>query len=265
MGFIAPVRYVLVLRCGLAVAVWYRDEDSFDNADSTDMDNNSTYLASEADITVRTNPTLEVSVQNSEVTAYDSNNATLSNITSQLQDLFATVMTANRAQLRQENEKLVASLSERFETANKKLREEFNVKLQHEIQSVSERVDILKRDSEHGIDNLNKSVENLKEGMSSRANAHALQTRKKLDKPGQEIITSSKVLLASISEHKAETESTVANLRQEMDQSREHVDSFLNSISGEVRSRFQEWESQFQSRKQASDSEFVRINKAMSN
>jgi copper chaperone CopZ len=73
-------------------------------------------------------------------------------------------------------------------------------------------VDILKRDSEHDIDSLTKSVENLSGGMSTRVNAHVVQTRKELDKQGQ-------TLLASISEHKAETESTVANLRQEINQS----------------------------------------------
>ena len=70
-------------------------------------------------------------------------------------------------------------------------------------------------------------------------------------------------MLTSIREHKAETESTVANLRQEMNQNRQHVNRSLNSISGEVRSRFQEWESQFQSVKQANDLEIVRINKAI--
>jgi hypothetical protein len=53
-----------------------RDEGSFDNAGNIDMSSNSTYLESEADITVRANPTMEVSVQVSEVTAHDSNNAT---------------------------------------------------------------------------------------------------------------------------------------------------------------------------------------------
>jgi DNA anti-recombination protein RmuC len=136
------------------------------------MDSDNTYLESGADITVRANPT----VNNLEVTAHDNNNATLSNITtSHLQDLVATVMTAIQAasskqtaafqtkvakltetlktQFRQENEKLAASLTERFEAANAKLREEFNVKLQHEIRGVSERVDVLKRDTEHGINN----------------------------------------------------------------------------------------------------------------
>jgi hypothetical protein len=80
------------------------------------------------------------------------------------------------------------------------------------------RVDILKRDSEHDIDSLTKSVENLSEGMSKSVNAHIVQTRKELDKQGQEIKSSSTVL-ASISEHKAETKSTVANLRQEINQS----------------------------------------------
>jgi hypothetical protein len=53
--------------------------------------------------------------------------------------------------------------------------------------------------------------------MCKRVNARFVQTRQELDKQGQEII-SSKTVLASISEHKAETESTVANLRQEINQ-----------------------------------------------
>ena len=177
---------------------------------------------------MRANPTVEFSVQNSEVTAHASNNATLSDITLQIQDLLATVMAAIqaenskqtaafqtevakltetiKAQFKQENEKLAASLTERFEAVNTKLIEEFNVKLQHEIQGVSDRTDTLKSDTEHGIDNFTKSVENLREGMSTRVKALIVQTRKELDKQGQEMITSSKVVLVSISEHKAETE-----------------------------------------------------------
>jgi len=230
---------------------------------------------------VSANPTVEVGVQNSEF------NTNLSNITiSQLQDLLATVMTAIQtesskqtaafqtevskltenleAKCRQENEKLAANLTERFEAANAKLREEFNAKLQHEIQCVSERLDILQTDTEHGINNLTKSVENINEGMNARVNAHIVQTRKELDKQGQEIINSSKVVLTSISEHKTETEATVANLRQEMNQKLEHVDSLLNTISGDVNSRFQERENQFQSIKQAIDLEIVKVNKAIS-
>jgi len=105
---------------------------------------------------------------------------------------------------RQENEKLAASLTERFEAANAKLREEFNFKMQNDIQCVSERVDILKTDTERVINNLTKSVENIIEGTNARVNAHFVQTRKELDKQGQEIINSSKFVLASISEHKTE-------------------------------------------------------------
>jgi len=100
--------------------------------------------------------------------------------------------------------------------------------------------------------------------MNARVNAYIVQTRKELDKQGQEIISSSKVVLASISEHRTETDATVANLRQDINQRREHVDSLLNTISGEVNSRFQEREDQFQSVKQAFDLEIVNLNKAVS-
>jgi DNA anti-recombination protein RmuC len=162
-------------------------------------------LESEANSTVKANPVMEVNRQNSEVTTFNSDNATISDIaTSLLQDLFATVMTAIQTegnkqtaafqteaakltetlklQFKQENEKLAASLTESFEAANTKLREEFNVKLQHEIRGVSDRVDILSRDTGHKIDSLNKSVENLSEGMSKKVNAHITQTRKEFEK-----------------------------------------------------------------------------------
>ena len=96
-------------------------------------------------------------------------------------------------------------------------------------------------------------------------NAHNVQTRKELDKQGQETIKSSKVVLASISEHKRETEATVSNRRQEINQRREHVNSLLNTISGEVNSRFEERENQFQCVRQAIDLETVKLNKAISN
>jgi len=73
--------------------------------------------------------------------------------------------------------------------------------LQHEIQGVSGKVNILKRDTEHGTDNLTKSVGDLSEEMSTRVSAHIVQTRKELDKQGQGIITSSKVVLTNIRDH----------------------------------------------------------------
>jgi hypothetical protein len=76
-----------------------RGEEIFDNVYNLDMDSNNTYFEVEANITSRANLTVEVSVQNSEVAANVSNNATLSNISaSQLQDLLATVMAAIQAE-----------------------------------------------------------------------------------------------------------------------------------------------------------------------
>ena len=99
--------------------------------------------------------------------------------------------------------------------------------------------------------------------MSTRVNALIVQTRKELDKQVQGIITSSKVVLANIREHKAETESTVANLKQAINQSRGRGDGLLNSPLGEVRTSLQKCESQIQSAKHANESEIIRINKAI--
>jgi len=224
-------------------------------------------LKSEADIAVRADPVVEVSILNSEAAAHDSNNATLSNITSQIQDLLTTVMTAIKAesskqtaafqaemtkltetlkvQFKQENDKLAASLTERFEAANVKLREEFNTKLQQEIQGVSGKVDTLKKDTEQGMDNVAKAVGDLRDEVSERVNAHTVQVRKELDRQGQQIITSCKVALANIREHQTENESTVAKLRQEINQSREQVDGMLHTVSSELRSTFRNAKARF--------------------
>jgi len=63
------------------------------------MDSDNTCLESEADIEVRADPIVEVSILNSEAAAHDSNNATLANITtSPIQDLLTTVMTVVKAE-----------------------------------------------------------------------------------------------------------------------------------------------------------------------
>ena len=90
---------------------------------------------------MRPNPIVEGGVQNSEITAHDSDNAALSSITTlQLQDLLVTVMTVIQAerskqtaavktevaklaetlntQFQQEKKKIAASLTGRFEAAN---------------------------------------------------------------------------------------------------------------------------------------------------
>jgi hypothetical protein len=93
------------------------------------MDSNSTYLESEADITARANPTVEVGVQNSEVTSHDSNIATVSNITtSRLEDLLTTVMAAIQAEsckqtaaFQTEVAKLTENLKAQLSQENEKL------------------------------------------------------------------------------------------------------------------------------------------------
>jgi hypothetical protein len=75
------------------------DENSFDKVDNIDMDSNNTILESEAKRAVRANPVVEVNVEDSEVTAVNSTNATMSNVTSQVQDLLATVMAAIQTEI----------------------------------------------------------------------------------------------------------------------------------------------------------------------
>jgi hypothetical protein len=72
-----------------------RDEDSSDSVSNMNFTRDNIIVKSEANSTVKANPVMEVNTQNTEVAVFNSDNATISYITtSPLQDLFATVMTA---------------------------------------------------------------------------------------------------------------------------------------------------------------------------
>ena len=154
-----------------------------------------------------------------------------------------------KRELKEENEKFAASLIERFESANAKLREEFNSKLQSGIQFVSDKVDSLRNDTESKITNLRTSVDKSCERMSERMNAHIVQTRKELEIQGIEALTSSQSVLASVNDHQNQTELAVNNLRQEVDQSKEYVDTRVNAVTLEI-----------QEVKQINEAEILKIN-----
>jgi hypothetical protein len=61
---------------------------------------------------------------------------------------------------------------------------------------------VLKKLKNFGAKRLNNNIESARESMNERINAHVVQTRKEIDRSGQEITAASSSLIASIKECK---------------------------------------------------------------
>jgi len=116
-----------------------------------------------------------------------------------------------KSEIRYENEKLTESLIARSESANAAIREKLNAKISSEIRVVTDKIDDVSRDSKNKITTLSNTIENVRECMHERMNAHVVQARKETDRQGQEITAASSSLLASIKEHKEQVGVTIDN------------------------------------------------------
>jgi hypothetical protein len=70
--------------------------------------------------------------------------------------------------------------------------------------------------------------------MTERINAHVVQTRKEIDKQGQDITAATSSLLASIKEHKEQMGVTIDNFSQEISKSKDYTDDKLSVVLKDI-------------------------------
>ena len=137
-----------------------------------------------------------------------------------------------KTELRHEHERLAESLIARSESANAAIWEKCEAKISSEIRKVTDKVVSVSRDTENKITKLNEIIENVRECMNDRINAHEVQAKKVTDRQGQEITKVSSSMLASINEHKEQIGLTV---EREINKSKECTDNKFGAISREIR------------------------------
>jgi hypothetical protein len=234
------------------------------NIHSVDMSDDSTCYSREVECSVRENQIsglAELNVNFENIASGNATNNVVSNVQEsniaaiQLQDFLATVMQAIQAESAKQTaflETRLAAASERqsvesakiasaiehltakFETAHDNIRDELNVKLNSEIQIVSERLENVRKDHESEISNLSDVTDKRCESVLDGINVHISQTRKQLDVQGQEVVNASRALQASINELKEQTEVTINNSSQEVTQSREYINDKIGILSGDI-------------------------------
>jgi hypothetical protein len=140
-----------------------------------------------------------------------------------------------KLELRSENEKLAENLIAKCESANAAVQEEFNTKLSSEIKAIVDKLDDVSREYNNKFITLTNSIKNVQESMSERINAHVIQTRKEINKQGEEITAANSSLLASIKEHEEQTGVAIDNFSQELSKSKEYTDDRLSVVLKDIK------------------------------
>jgi hypothetical protein len=165
-----------------------------------------------------------------------------------------------KAEMKRENEKLAASLTNQFRADNERIRQEISLELQTEIQNRTKEIELLRKDTEISLGKVNENINTVSAGMDERAAVHVRQTRKELERNIQEVDQRSKTLSKEINDHKVQVDATVESIRQELGETKEGVDKSVESISDEVRTV----SAALQAEKQNTQSEFQKVNLAVS-
>jgi len=82
-----------------------------------------------------------------------------------------------RSEIKRENEKLAKSLSAKFEAARRKIKEDFEIRLNSEILIVSERIDNVRKDNENGLVKLSSTIDEVYTSMREKIDTDVTQTR----------------------------------------------------------------------------------------
>jgi ribosome-associated toxin RatA of RatAB toxin-antitoxin module len=82
-----------------------------------------------------------------------------------------------RSEIRRENEKLAKSLIAKFETAYDRIKEDFEVRLNSEIHSVSERIEDVRKENEIEVIKLIATIDEVYASVSEKVNTDVTQAR----------------------------------------------------------------------------------------
>src|SRR5215468_2370597 len=140
--------------------------------------------------------------------------------------------------LKLENEKLAASLTDKFKSDNEKLRQ----------------------DTENEFSKISENIETVSVNIEDRVNAHVSSTRKELATSEREINQRSRALVKEINDHKLHVDAAVECVVQNVEQTKEEVNSRVEGLASEVKTV----SAAFLADKEKTLSEFHKVNLAIS-
>jgi len=73
-----------------------------------------------------------------------------------------------KTEMKRENENLAANLTEKFSADNEIMRQELSIELQFEIHNRTKEIELLRKDTEIRIVNINENIDTLSAGMDER-------------------------------------------------------------------------------------------------
>jgi hypothetical protein len=140
-----------------------------------------------------------------------------------------------KAEMKMENEKLAASLTNKFKADHEKLRQDISLEVQTEINNRTKEIVVLQKDTEREICYISENIGSMSVNIDERLAVHVSNTTKKLATSEREINQRSKALVKEINDHKLHIDAAVKGMGQGLAQTKEEVNSRVEGLASEVK------------------------------
>jgi hypothetical protein len=165
-----------------------------------------------------------------------------------------------KAEMKMENEKLAASLTNKFKADHEKLRQDISLEVQTEINNRTKEIEVLRKDTEREICNTSENIGSMSVNIDERLAVHVSNTRKELATSERKINQRSRILVKEINDHKLHIDAAVEGMGHRLAQTKEEVNSRVEGLASEVKAV----STAILADKQNSLSEFQKVNLVIS-
>jgi hypothetical protein len=186
--------------------------------------------------------------------------ARLTAVSERLDSKLNSVCESLKAEMKMENEKLAASLTNKFKADHEKLRQEISLEVQTEINNRTKEIELLRKNTEIKLGKVSDNVNTVSAKIDERLKEHVINTRKEIAENEREINQRSSALVKEINDHKLHIDAAVEGKGQGLAQTKEEVNSTVEGLASEVKTV----STAFLADKQNTFSEFQKVNLAIS-
>jgi transcription elongation factor Elf1 len=142
------------------------------------------------------------------------------------------------AEMKMENEKLAASVTNTFKADHEKLRQEISLEVKTGINNRTKEIELLRKYTEKELCKISDNIDTMSTNIDERLTVHVSNTRKELATSEHKINRRSRALVKEINYHKLHIDAAVEVIGQRLTQTKEEVNSRVECLVSEVKNSF---------------------------
>jgi hypothetical protein len=140
-----------------------------------------------------------------------------------------------KVEMRVENEKVAASLIDKFKADNENVRQEISLEVQTEIKKRSKEIELVRKDNERELNKAKDNINAVSADIDERLKVYVRNTKKEVETCEHEVNHRSRTLVKEMNEHKINIEAAVKDIQQKVAQTKDDVKSRVESIASDVK------------------------------